>query len=310
MRHRELRQVGALDRPTDDHAELRRRLGALPDGHPSGPDQPLRLTDAEWSEHVEEVHEHLADAQAAGLETKARFAIDADGEAWTADRRHVHSMIIDELYLKSASVPCDRKAIIAGGLPGAGKTTVLTEQAGIDLSQYLMINPDTVKEEMAKRGLIPDVGGLSPMEASDLVHEEASHIAKQLALRAQADGKNVIWDITMSSLEKTQMRIENLRVAGYAKVDGIFVDIPIEVSVRRADARHRDDHERYRAGEGLGGRCIPPEVIRAQADDKWGSVNRRTFEGIVSSLDAWSRYDNSVDGRPASLVASDEEASS
>ena len=43
-------------------------------------------------------------------------------------------------------VPCERKAIVAGGLPGAGKTTVLPEFAGIDLSQYLMINPDVIKE--------------------------------------------------------------------------------------------------------------------------------------------------------------------
>ena len=74
--------------------------------------------------------------------------------------------------------------------------------ADIDRSQYLTINPDNIKEELAKRDLIPKVEGLSPMEASDLVHEESSHIAKQLAMRAQADGKNVIWDITMSSTAK------------------------------------------------------------------------------------------------------------
>ena len=33
------------------------------------------------------------------------------------------------------------------------------------------------------------------MEASYLAHEESSHVAKRLARRAQADGKNVIWDI-------------------------------------------------------------------------------------------------------------------
>jgi predicted kinase len=60
-----------------------------------------------------------------------------------------------------------------------------------------MVNPDEIKKEMAKRSMIPEVAGLSPMEASDLVHEESSHIAKQLALRAVPEGKNVIWDITI-----------------------------------------------------------------------------------------------------------------
>jgi len=45
------------------------------------------------------------------------------------------------------------------------------------------------------------------LEASDLVHEESSHIAKQLALRAMPEGKNVIWDITMASRESTERRI-------------------------------------------------------------------------------------------------------
>ncbi len=52
-----------------------------------------------------------------------------------------------------------------------------------------MINPDDIKEEMAKRGMIPEVGGLSPMEASDLVHEESSDVAKRLAVRACAAGR-------------------------------------------------------------------------------------------------------------------------
>jgi predicted ABC-type ATPase len=198
-------------------------------------------------------------------------------------------------------VPCDGRAIIAGGLGGAGKSTVLGSQAGIDLSKYLIINPDDIKVEMAKRDLIPHVEGLSPMEASELVHEESSFIAKRLALRATADQKNIIWDITMSSLDSTERRIGDLRAAGYS-VNGIFVDIPVETSVRRAEFRHRSGHEDYRAGVGEGGRYVPPEVIRAQADDDWGSKNRKTFEAVRPRFDQWSRYDNSVEFRPAILV--------
>ena len=85
----------------------------------------------------------------------------------------MHDSIIDDLYARASDVPCEQRAIIAGGLPGAGKSTVLERYAGIDRSQYLTINPDDVKEEMARRDMIPPVSGLSPMEASDLVHEES-----------------------------------------------------------------------------------------------------------------------------------------
>ena len=89
-----------------------------------------------------------------------------------------------------------------------------------------------------------------------MVHEEASHVAKRLASRAESDGKNVIWDFTMSETSTIADRIDSLRSAGYTRVDGVFVDIPVEVSVQRADDRHRKGHDEYRAGIGLGGRYV------------------------------------------------------
>lgn len=190
---------------------------------------------------------------------------------------------------------------MAGGLGGAGKSTVLEKHAGIDRSQYLTINPDEIKEAMARRGMIPELDGLSPMEASDLVHEESSHIAKLLAARAMKDGTNIIWDITMSSLPSTRQRLNDLKDARYT-VTGIFVDIGIDEAVRRADARHRRGNENYRAGIGFGGRYVPSEVIEAQADADWGSRNRRTFEQVKPGFDDWAIYDNSVPGRDPVLI--------
>lgn len=311
---------------------LRRRLERLPPGHPSSParehrgDTSLRsaevpggrsesrdsgavdgadwrpLTDAEYAEHVTKVRELLDKARAEGLATESRYVTDPDSETWARERRVGHDAIIADLYHAARDVPCEGRALLAGGLPGAGKTTILERHAGVDRSQYLTINPDDIKQEMAKRGMVPEVAGLTPMEASELVHEESSHIAKQLALRAMPDGKNVIWDITMSSQESTENRIYDLRRFGYLRVDAIFVDIPPETSIRRTEARHRDDHERYRAGQGLGGRFIAPEIVRSQADPHWGSCNRRTFEHVKPRLNVWARYDNSVDGGTPQLV--------
>lgn len=301
---------------------LERRLDQLPPGHPSSPrysdagraaeshrdsaerggaDRVRPLTDAEHAEHVAEVKARLADARKAGLATEFQHTIDPDYEFWSADRESLHDLMLTELYGQASSVPCDHKAIVAGGMPGAGKTSVLRDHAGIDLSQYLMINPDDIKKQMAVRGLIPEVDGLTPMEAADLVHEESSHIAKRLARKAQADGMNVIWDVTMCRPESAEKRIDSLRAGGYTQIHGVFVDIPVEVSTRRADARHREGHDAYRAGAGLGGRFVPEEMIRAQADPAWGSRNRCNFEQVKSRCDSWSIYDNAVDGREAAL---------
>ena len=106
-----------------------------------------------------------------------------------------------------------------------------------------------------------------------------------------ADGKNIIWDITMSKLDSALSRLDTLEAKGYS-TKGIFVDITIDEAVSRAAGRHRDGHESYRLGIGYGGRFVPPEVIRAQADPEWGSVNRRVFEQVKSRFAEWAVYDN------------------
>jgi predicted ABC-type ATPase len=278
----------ATENPGQDTAEI---------GEHTGP-----LTDKEWTEHLTEVRTGLEKAHAEGLATDHKYTIDPDHLRWNRERRQLHREIVETIYARSEHVPCDHSAIIAGGLGGAGKTTILKEQANLDLTKYLMINPDDIKEEMARRSLVPEVEGLSPMESSDLVHEESSAIAKSLARRAYAEGRNLIWDITMSSLESTSNRIKDMRAAGYTTIDGIFVDIPVDTSIKRTEVRHRFDHNEFRAGRGLGGRFVPAEVIRAQADQDWGTLNRRTFEIVKEDCDSWYRYDNSTDDQSATLV--------
>jgi predicted kinase len=326
-----LENQDALPERPGKRNEFEWRLGRLPPGHPSSsveadgtprpPEPGLRcrespdasppddadwrpLTDAEYAEHITNVRDRLDKARADGLATESRYVTDPDAEVWTPERRAGHNAIIADLYEAASAVQCERRAILAGGLPGAGKTTVLEQHAGIDRSQFLTINPDEIKEQMAKRGMIPEIAGLTPMEASDLVHEESSHIAKQLALRAMPEGKNVIWDITMASRESTEKRINDIRAAGYSRVEGIFIEIPVDVGISRSDARHREGHDNYRAGHGLGGRFLPAEVIGSRADPEWGSCNRKTFEQVKPQLDAWLQFDNSVDGRAPMLVDS------
>jgi predicted kinase len=309
-------------------AELGERLHNLPPGHPSAPrdehgvprppaprladlerlEPPL--SDAAYAAHVREVRKDLANARASGLTTERLFALGPDFQEWTVDRARVHKAILDEKWENAADVPCEHRAIVAGGLGGSGKTTVLDEHSKSDQVRYLTIDPDAFKKALADRGLVPVVPGLSPMEASSLAHEESSYLARQLALRALREGKNVVWDITMSSQASASRRVDELRSAGYDRIDGIFVDIPIETSIARTEARHRRGCDLYLSGEGTGGRYVPPELIRAQGDSEFGSINRRAFETLKDRFDQWVIYDNSVDGSAPVLIDSDARTSS
>jgi hypothetical protein len=182
---------------------------------------------------------------------------------WTAERNMDQGALVARMYEEAASVPCERKAVMVGGLRGADTADALT-QAGVDATCYLSISIDAIVLEMASRGLIPHVDGLTPLEAADLVHVEAQFLAKRLGLRALADGRNVIWDISMAAQHAVESWIAAHRQAGYT-IDAIFVELSIEESVRRSEAMHRCGHDDYRRGRGYGGRYIPADAIRALA---------------------------------------------
>ena len=242
-------------------------------------------------------------AKDAGLEThKTHTVKKGDAVGYTPERQRLHAEIVDEIWAgqNGDAVPTEGKGLFTGGLGGAGKGTVLkSKTAGIDKTKYITVNPDDIKEILAKRGEVPVLEGVSPMEASTLIHEESSDVAALLAARAVAEKKNIIYDITMASESSVSKRITGLEAAGYTQIDVIFVDIPPEKSVERAMGRYRAGMERHRNGEGAGGRYVPPSYIMgAKGDGAWSSTNRGVFEAMKTRYDNWSVYDTSADAPP------------
>jgi len=265
------------------------------------PDPSAPMNDAEFQARMDYVESTVGDAMA----THATDVLYTDGlGVWTPERDALHRTIAAELYARYDHVPSEGKAIISGGLGGAGKTTVLKGHAGLDLDQYVMVNADDIKEILAERGLIPEIPGapdLSPMERSSLIHEESSRISKMLAELAYHDRKNVVWDITMSSEGSVAKRLDELRRNMYTDIHGVFIDIPAELSVSRALARYRDGADKYRAGEGLGGRYVPPRVIRASvAPGGAGTKNRGVFDTLRPRFETWELWDTSS-GKPVKV---------
>lgn len=265
----------------------------------------LKAERAGYKHHLEYAHSVVDKLRATGKETHLQHAkTTSNGDlVWDKERAVVHREIIQEQLAKWKDVPCNAEAVFSGGLGGAGKSTVLKDEnlANIDLTQYATLNPDDIKEVLAEKGLIPDIDGLTPMEASPLVHEEASYITSQLAKIVVARKMNVIYDLTMASYGSTRKKVDNLRNSGYEKIDAIFVDISTETSDSRAQARHLHGHNDYLKGKGFGGRILPKGLSAAQvpADPAYRSLNAENFlklrdEGLFASAKA---YDNNVDGR-------------
>ena len=292
--------IASVHNPTEAERAARAAVDTTP-LEPSAPkaSEPIKpLTDEEYAKHTKLVEDTLNREIKAGHTTDRTHTVRGEGKIYSGNRARMHSDIVNDLWNRhGASVPTEGKSVIAGGLGGAGKSTVLKGHAGINGDHYLTINPDDIKEEFAKRGMIPEVKGLSPMEASALVHEESSHVANMLAKKAYANKTNVMWDITMSSKPSVEKRIKEMAAHGYSKPDAVFVDIPVETSVSRALARHRSGMESFRNGEGPGGRYVPPNIIRKNSSSTASSANREVFNSLKDRFGSHVIYDNSVAGR-------------
>lgn len=219
--------------------------------------------------------------------------VDGMEGSYTPERAAMHGAMVDEVFeeAEARGVKREAKALFMGGLPGAGKSSSLAqpgvqEMLGVNLDEYITINPDDIKERLIEAGMVPEYPGLSALESSFLMHEESSKIAWDIAERAQAQGYNIVWDITMSSTGSVEKRIAQLQdeIGPEYEMQGLFVDVAPETSVMRAMGRHK----RGMDNNPNGGRLVPPFVTLEAVDDVYSSTNRRAFEQMKDHFSRWT----------------------
>jgi hypothetical protein len=194
---------------------------------------------------------------------------------WTGERARRQHLLVAQAYQAAAGVPCERRAAIAGGLPGADKATAL-DQAGVDRAAYLTVSIGAILDRMAAAGLIPEEGGngSSPLARAGQVHAEAQYLAKRVLLRALTDGRNLILDISLASWRAAEAWTYALRFADY-EMTAVFAELGVDESVRRAEEARERGEDEFRRGHGYGGRVIPAAAIRALASPAAAAAGNR-----------------------------------
>lgn len=216
------------------------------------------------------------------ITSKIYASSEVPGMEYTMERHLAQQEIIEDVLKAHDKVPREGKAVLSGGMGGAGKTTVLTRYLGMDTSQYITINPDDIKEIMAERGMIPTLRGLTPMECSTLAHQEASYISSIIMKRAIAEKRNIILDGTMASMKSMRRRTGQLRDGGY-HMSAVFVDITPETSQKRATSRYQRGMSKYTTSrEGNGGRILPASVNQGNTPEDTTRFRSRSAENLAA----------------------------
>jgi hypothetical protein len=269
------------------------------------------LTDEEYEAHVAKIEAIITDPANAKYETQSRYStVDADGNrAYTPERQAQHEAIIQDILAKHADVPTERKAVMSGGLGGAGKGYVLEGHADIPESDYITIDPDQMKQELLSRGMVEQIEGLLPLEHAAFIHEESSDLANMLHQVAMDKGMNIVLDTTMAAKKPpanpedgVMKKIKKFQDAGYS-LEAVFVDVPVSLSKESALGRHKGGVNRFRQGidkgrGDLGGRFVPRAYLEGAAPEPgspYQSANRGVFE-ILKDKGIFTRarvFDNS-----------------
>lgn len=287
------------------------------------------ISDADYQAHVKFIKQVNEMANGHGLTLDAAFK-DSYG-MWSEEMHLTFEAVVDEAYAElteNQTKPRDYRALMLGGLPGAGKSStlkVMREQGMFRDGEWVTVNPDHFKEKILEKGLGPQIEGLTPAETSNFIHEVSSEMNHMLEQLLTAEGYNIIFDITMGGQftegeqSWTEKLINGLETADYV-VDGMFVSVTPDIALSRADRRHRQGLDALRTGVvpargdenevKYGGRVVPDAVLAKARfprgdpqGEQYASVNDRNFDKIKDQFGRWAVWDNSEDS-PTFLAGS------
>jgi predicted kinase len=245
-------------------------------------------TPDERASHARHAEDSLVRALASGKATTATETLDGTGQVWKPERAARHRDIVHQFLEDNQGVPSGHQAVLVGGLHGTHREQVAAKAA--PAGRYLHVRTDDIKREMAARGMVPHLAGLSPMEASPLVHDEAEHVAHLLAREAVRRGKNVAIHTAMSDPDAIRAHVDQLHREGHS-VHAAFAHVDPGKAADAARALHASGHEKFRRQEDHGQKYLPPSLVRAADAGNGETVNSRAFEAAKRHLGSWESWD-------------------
>lgn len=273
-------------------------------------------SDEDISRRAEVVGKMIVDmSKVEGSDTESLYdKLGGDNNLWEPIRAALHERIVDDFFKEySKYVPDNQEGVMIGGPAGAGKGFITahehlggklgirTDPKYVDhihnpdgVYTHLVINPDIIKEKMARMGMMPERQGFSPMEMSTSAHEEASAISKLMAKRASEQGMNMVWDLSMQGEGSVAKKINEMKKAGYNVGIGL-ADSTIDDTLGKIKNRYKNPQLDWMNGRldgktglpSVGGRPVTKYFIDGNrtANPKFKSVSAETVDKVKNLAD-------------------------
>jgi SPP1 gp7 family putative phage head morphogenesis protein len=215
---------------------------------------------------------------------------------YTPEREALHEQIVQKYLDAYKPHEMVQRALDRGDMPptllllaggtGAGKTTTLGTISPPMVQLGVNVAADDIK--------MYDLSEWAQLAASDyweagagVLHEESSHIAKQLLNRAMAAKKDIVYDATLRNKAKAMALFDKARKQGY-RLELLYVDADPEVALTRAKIRAQESK-----------RFVPENFARVSHQQAPGA-----FRDYADQLDRWWVYQaGSQKGEPSRRLA-------
>lgn len=152
--------------------------------------------DEEWQKHTEFVEKTLQQLRDDNVDSRTLCgALDRGWVRWSAERRAQQRHLVRDLWeAGSAGIPRAARAMFLAGNDSGEKLLRLADpDFDLNPAEFLIVDAFWVEASMVDRGMAPRIEGLSPMEASRLIREEACELAERLAQLAYAESRNLLY---------------------------------------------------------------------------------------------------------------------
>lgn len=200
------------------------------------------------------------------------------------ERRELRRGILADYINLYQDAGHDRRAIIVLGQIASGKSSFCKKlESGGDCA---VVDVDFIKQGHGfMEGLKQD---FDEGKGTDMVHEEASMLAKEYLNMMSNFGYNLVIPKSGTDYNSIEHIVELLKYKGY-EVTLCYIDLPIKKCVERNFYRFIDEYRR-----GLQPRLIPFNVIKT-IDDKPFKTFARFLSENSPYVDRYAAYSNDVE---------------